>query len=365
VDKSIHISAKTYIDKFLTYLEVEGNLSEHTIEGYRIDLHQLEGFLRSAELCSVEDSRFERPVSIDWSKVDKTVVRAFLGYLHARGQAKSTIARKLTAIRSFLKYLNREGILASNPASLVSSPKLPQRIPSFLSVQETLSLLESADPTYQTEISDSLGFDAISPADSEQALQGIQGAIKSNAWISHLLDLRDRAILEVLYATGVRVGELVRLRIRDINLEEKTVRIRGKGKKERMVLLGEPAIEALEAYLANRTRFIETLPTTSVQPFPSKDTEKDPLFLNYKGEPLTDQSVRSILKKYVQRSALSKQITPHSLRHTFATHLLDSGADLRAIQELLGHESLSTTQKYMHVSMSKLMEVYNKTHPKA
>jgi len=329
---------KTHLERFLEYLEAERNLSEKTVISYRRDLLQFQEFLRTTRLCLKENlsagEADKSPPALDWSRVDKTAVRAFLGYLHGKGLAKSYMVRKLAAIRSFFKYLNREGLMSLNPASLVSSPKLPKKIPSFLSIPETLSLLQSADPP------ESLG---------SQASQGIRVSQ------SHLLILRDRAILEVLYATGIRVGELARLKVGNVNFEERTVRVQGKGKKERIVLLGESAAEVLKGYLFHRSRPED----------PPEPVENLPLFTNYEGGPLTDRSVRRIIKKYVQKSRLHKRITPHSLRHTFATHLLDSGADLRVIQELLGHESLSTTQKYLHVSMGKLMEVYNKAHPKA
>jgi integrase/recombinase XerC len=327
---------ETYLDKFLGYLEIERNLSRRTIESYRTDLLQFEEFLRNTGFGKKEHTS---EGWIDWTRIDKTVVRAFLGYLHEKGWAKASIARKLAAIRSFFKYLNREGILTLNPASFVNSPKLPQRIPSFLSVSEVSALLQSADPHANPENSSSqipkrIGFSA-----------------------PHLLRLRDHAILEVLYATGVRVGELVNLKVNQINFEEKTIRVQGKGKKERMVLLGGPAIAALKAYLLERRR-LESL-------MGAEKDENPPLFVDHKGNPLTDRSIRRMVEKCVRKSLLSKHISPHSLRHTFATHLLDSGADLRVIQELLGHESLSTTQKYIHVSIGKLMEVYEKAHPKA
>lgn len=323
---------KTWLDKFLLYLEVERNLSDRTVRSYRMDLRQFEEFLRVTKLCLEENPQEMGELyacQINWTKVDKTTIRAFLGHLHKQGQAKSSINRKLAAIRSFFKYLNREGILTTNIASLVNSPKFSKKIPSFLSISETLSLLQSVDLS-----------------DGKQKAEGERQKTKIN-----ILNLRDKAILEVLYATGVRVGELVSLKVGSVNLEEKIIRVRGKGKKERIVLLGELAGEALRAYLSYRLK--------------DSSSENLPLFLNYKGGPLTERSVQRIIKKYMRKSRLQKQISPHSLRHTFATHLLDAGADLRVIQELLGHKSLSTTQKYMHVSTSKIMEVYDKAHPKA
>ncbi len=327
---------ETYLDKFLGYLQIERNLSQRTIESYRTDLLQFEKFLQDTRFGIKEHAPGGL---IDWTRIDKAIIRAFLGHLHEKGRAKTSIARKLAAIRSFLKYLNREGILTLNPASFVNSPKLPQRIPSFLSVSEVSALLQSVDPQ-------------VNPGNSSS-----QTSKRVGFSAPHLLSLRDHAILEVLYATGIRVGELVNLRINQVNFEEKTIRVRGKGKKERMVLLGEPAMAALKAYLLERERLESLLRT--------EKNENSPLFLDYKGDPLTDRSVRRIVEKCVRKGLFSKQISPHSLRHTFATHLLDSGADLRVIQELLGHESLSTTQKYTHVSINKLMEVYEKAHPKA
>jgi integrase/recombinase XerC len=238
-----------------------------------------------------------------------------LASLFARHK-KTSIARNLSGVRTFFSFLVREGHLPSNPADGVAAPKAPRRLPSFLPVDEVLHLLDTV------------------------AEQGLLGS-------------RDRAILELLYATGIRVGELVGLAGRDLKLPSRTARIRGKGRVEREAPLTEPSARALEAYLEHRTRAGRPLePGGSV-------------FLNARGGPLSDRSVRRIVDRWIREAAIARRVSPHTLRHTFATHLLAGGADLRAIQELLGHKSLSTTQKYTHVGIEKLMEVYDQAHPRA
>jgi len=243
--------------------------------------------------------------------IDHIMIRRYLALLHKECR-KSSIGRKLAALRAFFTYLVREGVVARNPAELVATPKREKKVPFHLSIDEVTALVEA-------------------PREGE------------------LLSLRDRAILETLYSCGIRVSELTGLDIGGIDLEEGLARVLGKGGKERIVPLGSKARSALAEYLAARNQ-------TAVA---------DPLFINARGGRLTRRSVARIVDKYILRIATMKKVSPHTLRHTFATHLLEGGADLRAIQELLGHSSLSTTQKYTHVSIDRLMEVYDKAHPKA
>jgi integrase/recombinase XerC len=241
--------------------------------------------------------------------------------LHAGDRKKTSIARKLASMRTFLQFLVREGILEINPAKLVATPRIERKLPIHLSIEDAVRFIET--PDLETD-----------------------------------LGKRDRAILEFIYATGMRVGELVGLDIRDIDFKEKLVRVTGKRKKQRILPFGEPALQSLMFYL-NETRpvFLNNCP-------PAERDEKA-VFLNYQGTRITTRSVGRMVDKYIKQCSDIKDISPHSLRHSFATHLLDSGADLRDIQELLGHARLSTTQIYTQVSMEKLIEVYDKAHPKA
>ena len=248
--------------------------------------------------------------------VDTLALRAFLAQLHRKNDARTTMARKLSAARSFFRYLVREGVITSNPAQNVSTPRLDKKLPTRLEEDEVFRLLDSPDKT--------------SP-----------------------LGRRDRALLEFLYATGLRVGELVQLNCSDCDFHQNLVRVLGKGGKERIVPFGTPAAEALETYLVDRRHLVCL----------GKGT--DALFLNARGGRLTTRSVRRQLQRYIRQAALRVEVSPHTLRHAFATHLLERGADLRSIQELLGHSSLATTQKYTHLSTTKLLEVYEKAHPKA
>ncbi len=286
--------------QFITYLATERNVSSHTLTAYRADLEQFRDFVRreKGEAVAVED-------------VDHLLIRRYLAKLHT-DHAKSSIGRKLAAIRAFFRHLLRTGRLAKNPAELVTTPKRDKKVPFHLNIDEVTALVE---------------------------------APRQDAPLS----LRDRAILETLYSCGIRVSELTGLNVGDLDLEEGVVRVLGKGGKERIVPVGRQAREAVAAYLAARNR-------------PPYDA---PLLVNARGGRLTRRSVGRIVDKYILRIAAMKKVSPHTLRHTFATHMLEGGADLRAIQELLGHASLSTTQKYTHVSIDRLMEVYDKAHPKA
>jgi len=289
-----------HLDRFYAYLATERNVSPHTVAAYRNDLDQFQRFL-------VADG--SGPADPD--DVTHLDVRRFLAHLHG-DYAKSSIGRKLAAVRALFQYLLREGAVTKNPAELVSTPKKEQRAPFHLTIDEITALVEAP----------------------------------KNATI---LNLRDRAILEVLYSCGIRLSELTGLGVGDIDRESRLIRVLGKGGKERIVPLGRQAARAVDAYLDERR-----------EPAPV-----EPFLLNARGGRLTGRSVARIVDRYLVKLATMKKVSPHTLRHTFATHLLEGGADLRAIQELLGHASLSTTQKYTHVSIDRLMEVYDKAHPRA
>jgi integrase/recombinase XerC len=292
------------LDAFLDDLEHRRGLSSHTVANYHSDLLQFASFL-------------EHELDIkDLSVVDVLSIRAFLAKLHRDGAARASIARKLAAIRTFFRYLAREGIVGKNPARLVSTPRLDKKIPPRIEQAEVERLLECPDLTKP-------------------------------------LGRRDRAILELLYATGLRVGELVSLDLANCDFANMLVRVLGKGRKERIVPFGEPASEAVQTYLRDRRALAR------------RGEGTDSLFLNARGGRLTARSIRRLLDGYLRQAALGSRLSPHSLRHAFATHLLERGADLRSIQELLGHQSLSTTQKYTHLSTQKLLDVYQKSHPKA
>ena len=283
-----------YIDKFIRYLEVERDVSAHTLRAYRKDL---------------ED--FFEYVKTEPDKIDMIDVRGFIAEQIKKGLNKTTVSRRLASIRSFFKFLCREGYIKSNPAKLVPNPKIPKLLPRFLSVDDVFSLVEKPE---------GIGF----------------------------IPVRDKAILELLYSSGLRVSELSGLNIDDLNIKGNLIKIRGKGKKERIVPVGSKAIDAIKSYMIDRMLL------------KSKDRA---LFLNRMGTRLTDRGVRRIVVKYAKALTISGQIGPHTLRHTFATHLLQGGADLRVIQELLGHSSLSTTQKYTHLDITHLMDIYDKAHP--
>ena len=286
---------------FLRHLERERNASRHTIRAYGEDLQQFSGYLRRVL------GREPRP-----EDADHVLIRGFLADLHKRGLKKSSSARKLAGLRTFFRYLCREGRLDRNPARALLSPRLEKRIPSPLEEAQVEALLDVP------------GDDAAS--------------------------VRTRAILELLYATGIRCAELVGLDVGEVDLEARMVRVLGKGRKERIVLFGTRAREALRAWLRARK---------GLRP------KTEAVFINLRGGRLSDRSVRALFSRRVRQVALRRRCSPHTLRHSFATHLLARGADLRAIQELLGHASLSTTQRYTHVDTRQLLEVYKKTHPRA
>lgn len=302
------------IEDFLGYLRAERDASAHTLCNYRVDLVQFLAYL---------GERSPLGAAPDPGAVDQTAVRGFLARLAAAGLSRASLARKLSTLRSFFRFLSRQGRVAKNPAALVQAPRLPVRTARHLSVDETFQLLAAPAATGNG---------------SERSLH---------------LAARDRAILEIFYASGLRLGELTGLNRADVDLSEGLIRVRGKGRKERIVPVGRQARRALEAYLAVRGEPV------------ASGGEAVGLFLNHRGGRLTTRSVGRIVLRYLLASGLGKKITPHGLRHSFATHLLRAGADLRAIQELLGHAHLRTTQRYTHVGLEQVLSVYDQAHPRA
>jgi integrase/recombinase XerC len=326
------------IDNFLEYLRSVRNASPHTLSNYGNDLEQFRAFLTppGAATPSV-------------SKIDHQCIREYIGHLHELGLEKSSIARKLAALRSFFKYCVREGLLKDNPARLVATPKLPKRVPAVLTAEEMSGFLDQLANAQRPALARRNKKTAVPDAAGE-------GIVKLE---DRLLLRRDRAILELLYAAGLRVSELTGLNLVDIDLKDCVVRVIGKGRKERIVPYGAKASEALSLYWPERERLLRENHRKAA------GTNPQAVFLNYAGRRLTQRSVGRIVKKYVRLVNINWDLHPHSLRHAFATHLLADGADLRAIQELLGHASLSTTQKYTHASIRQLMDIYDKSHPHA
>jgi integrase/recombinase XerC len=298
------------IAQFLEHLRYERNVSAHTLRNYSSDLEQFLQFLTAGEKRKAPEI----------SEIDHLTIREWLASLHSAQKTKASIARKLAALRTFFQFLVRESFLELNPAKLVATPKLEKKLPKHLSIEEAIRFIESPDP--ETE-----------------------------------LGKRDRAMLELLYATGVRVAELTSLNLADVDFGNQLARVTGKRRKQRIVPFGDPASAAIRNYLEVRDKFLMNAPVSK--------RDEEALFLNYQGTRITTRSVGRMVEKYIRICAGMHNISPHALRHSFATHLLDSGADLRDIQELLGHARLSTTQVYTHVSMEKLIEVYDKAHPKA
>ncbi len=288
------------VEDFLGFLTTEKGASDHTVKNYAIDLREFMKFLGEKDLK-------------DLTYLD---IRSFLAYLKTRNYSKSSIARKLACLRSFFKYLARENVLTQNPAAGIATPKKEKKLPSFLNPDEITKLLDAPN--------------------------------KGN-WE----EKRDKAILEMLYSSGIRVSELVGLNHDDCDLFGGLARVRGKGKKERVVPVGQVALNCLKSYLE------EKAPKETQHPI------KKPLFVSRLGGRLTDRSIRRMILKYVKRIGLGKEVSPHTLRHSFATHLLDRGADLRSVQELLGHANLSTTQIYTHVTTQRLKDAYEAAHPRA
>jgi len=335
---------KQTIGRYLEYLRSVKNSSPHTILNYGKDLNQ---FLQYLSPPGME------PPAV--ANVTHGMIREFVGYLHDQSLEKSSVARKLAALRSFFKYCVREGMIKENPARLVPTPKLPKRIPSVLSAEEMNGFLNQLATMRLPQRSAREGKDQAGSGEQTKARRG-------KADNEGLLLKRDRALLELLYAAGLRVSELTGLNLEHIDRRERMLRVRGKGNKERIVPYGSKAQEALEAYWPVREQLLVQAESRGKRA-PAPHTEA--VFLNYAGRRLTQRSVGRIVKKYVRLVNVNWDLHPHSLRHAFATHLLADGADLRAIQELLGHQSLSTTQKYTHASIRQLMDVYDKSHPHA
>jgi integrase/recombinase XerC len=334
--------------KYLQYMSSVRNSSPHTILNYGKDLIQFQEYLAPPGM---------RPPAL--TEITHTIIREFVGHLHDQGLEKSSIARKLAALRSFFKYCVREGMLKENPARLVPTPKLPKRIPPVLSAEEMNGFLnrlaEMGAPAAGGAEPLRKGGGGTAVALVAPAAAGVKD--------DGLFLRRDRALLELLYAAGIRVSELTGLNLVDIDQKERMLRVRGKGNKERIVPYGSKAQEALDKYWNLREELL-------LQKSAARGGRRGPahtraVFLNYAGRRLTQRSVGRIVKKYVRLVNVNWDLHPHSLRHAFATHLLADGADLRAIQELLGHQSLSTTQKYTHASIRQLMEIYDKAHPHA
>jgi len=289
-------------NRYINYLEAEKRVSPYTVRNYATDLLDFFQFLGTKGISSLNE-------------VDRHVVRDYLAHLMGLGRVKASIARKLSAIRSFYRYLLREEMVSTSPVANTSSPKLDKRLPSFLTTEEIERLLKAPD-------------------------------------LSKPVGQRDRALLELLYASGLRVSELASLNLEQVDLGTREIRVRGKGAKERIVLMGRPAAEALSAYLSQTKELREKKKNRA-------------LFLNRYGERITERMVQKILEDYTRLAGIGKKVHPHMLRHTFATHLLDGGADLRVVQELLGHANLSSTQIYTHVTKSQAKKIYLSAHPMA
>jgi len=299
------IKMEDYIKQFITYLKVERNYSQHTVDGYKGDLSDFMGFLRNegGSLPNVRD-------------IDHLTIRSYLANLQQRQLARSTVVRRLSSIRSFFKYICRMGYLEADPTSALSSPKVGRKLPTFLEISEVEALLSAPD-------------------------------------LSSIVGLRDRAIIELLYSTGMRVSELLKLDLPDIDRTNAIVKVRGKGKKERIIPIGGPAISAINSYLEKRGKL------------PKKESTQA-VFLSERGNRIPDtKSIRRRIDKYAQMAGIKRKISPHTLRHTFATHLVNAGADLRTVQEMLGHTNLATTQIYTQVTSDRLKKVYEKSHPRA
>lgn len=293
---------ETFVKEFMEKLKHERSFSKHTLRAYHTDLTQFDSFLRD-EKCK------------NLKRVNHLLLRKYLAILRSRNYSRTTIVRKLASLRSFFKFLNQEAVLESNPFEILRTPKQTKKLPHFLSINDIDTLLKTPD---ESEIS----------------------------------GLRDRAMLETLYSTGIRVSELVGLNEEDVDFYGEMVKVQGKGKKERLVPIGSYAIKAINEYINSKKK--------------KKGLGKNvPLFLNKYGDRLSSRSVARSLDKYLKLTGINLTTSPHTFRHSFATHMLDKGANLRAVQELLGHSNLSTTQIYTHVTTERLKQVYDKTHPRA
>ena len=334
---------KPTIQKYIEYMRSVRNSSPHTLVNYKNDLEQFVVFLTPP---GTETPKL--------SQVTHHVIREYVAHLHDTGLEKSSIARKLAALRSFFKYCVREGRLNENPARLVATPKLPKRVPMVLSAEEMSGFLNQLAGTGKG--ADIRGGQK-RQGDAKAAVKGPASSLGISQ--DGLLLPRDRAILELLYAAGLRVSELTGLNLADMDQKDQMLRVRGKGNKERIVPYGQKAAQALRAYWPVRDSLLQESAEAG------RRASAEAVFLNYRGDRLTQRSIGRIVKKYVKLVNVNWDLHPHSLRHAFATHLLADGADLRAIQELLGHQSLSTTQKYTHASIRQLMDIYDKAHPHA
>lgn len=306
-------SVYSLVNSFVDSLLSEKGYSINTCRAYSNDLKEFISFFSEYHLR--ENNKLTTKGNLDISQIDGLLIRGYLGYLHKKNN-KATIARKLSAVRMFFNYMVKHGIITSNPADLIHTPKQEKKIPLYLPVDDMFKLLDSIDA---------------------KTLKG----------------LRSRAIFETMYSTGIRVSELAGLNVFDVDLNKRTVKVKGKGGKERIVPIGKKAINSIKNYLEKieeEKRYIIN--------------KNSPLFLNNKGGRLSPRSIARILDNTAVKCGILVPVSPHALRHSFATHMLDGGADLRAVQELLGHKSLSTTQKYTHVSIDKLMQIYDKAHPR-
>lgn len=304
-----------YIQEFIAYLKLEKHFSDHTAKCYGADLEQFTQFLQDEQKAA--PGAFSAEPDQLLLAVDVQTIRKFMAFLSERHYTKSTTARKLATLRSFYKFLVKRGRLSSNPVSSIKTPKQDKKLPKFLEYEQVQKLL-NAPPT--------------------------------DTW----LGARDRAMLEVLYSTGMRVSELVALNLEDVDFLGEVIHVRGKGKKERICPIGSSALQSIQHYIEYRNKRIQT--------DPSFDTKV--LFANKHGKRLSTRSVRRKMDKYLIQAGLDPSISPHTLRHSFATHMLNNGADLRSVQELLGHQSLSTTQIYTHVTTSRMKEQYQNAHPR-
>jgi len=311
---------KQQLKAFVEHLRLNRNASAHTVRAYESDVSQFFAFLAAEKA---------RPVStLSASDFDTMAVRGFLADLYRRGNSRASAGRKLAAVRAFGRFLRREGVLQQDPGALVGTPKREQKIPAHLDIDEVVKLLETPD-------------------------------------VSTPLGRRDRAILELFYASGLRLSELVGLDLDDVNLSARMVRVLGKGGKERIIPFNKSATAALKAYLGDREYWFGGAPAGATGRSGRQSRQRHPLFLNYRGGRLTTRSVDRLVRRYVTLCSTRFGISPHALRHSFATHLLERGADLRVIQELLGHARLSTTQRYTHLNTAQLLDSYKKAHPRA
>lgn len=309
---------REHLKAFLAYLKLNRHLSPHTVRAYDSDVTQY--------LAWVACQTGKKISELQPDDLDMTSVRGHMTDLNRAGKSRSSVARTLSGLRTFVNYLRREEVIDHDPTAVAVAPKRDQTIPTHLSEPEVERLIETPDT-------------------------------------GHPLGRRDRAILELFYASGLRLSELVAIDLEDLNLGARMVRVMGKGGKQRLLPFNESALTAIKAWMKDRAAMLAARPVRASRG--KRQTEPDPLFINYRGSRLTGRSVDRLLRRYVARCSTRMGISPHALRHSFATHLLQRGADLRAIQELLGHARLSTTQRYTHVNAAQLIDVYRKSHPRA